>query len=50
VRESLPPRGYANQVALATSIFNTSSYFEEAIHDALMEECDSDFSFPRASG
>jgi hypothetical protein len=40
MRVSIPPRRYANHIALATSICEPSSCFEEVRCDALMEEND----------
>ena len=40
MRVTIPTRRYANHIALATSICESSSCFEEVRCDALMEECD----------
>jgi hypothetical protein len=40
MRMNIPPRKYANQIELDTSICDTSNDFEEVRHDALIKKKD----------
>jgi hypothetical protein len=40
MRENIPPRRYANHIALDSSICESYSYHEEVRYDTLMQECD----------